>query len=291
MQKLAEFSNTSRFSGTVLLALMLSLVTVACTTPATESEAVAGSTDVGASVTARTAATPTVPPDLPTPGIVGTATTGQTGLANPASVFCADSGGTLEMRAGDDGGQYGVCVFADGTECEEWALFRGDCAEGEQVAASAPQGTAGYVNEMYGFSIEPAEGWTTEEDSNHVIFRNRDYFLFVGYKSQDEVVPPFRTGMPSGEFAEGVSAMLLGQELPSERLVNDDKTKVVEYSPGVGAGDLRLYVWLDAEGEAMPYEEVNIPPEIIEQANEIIASFAFLSGETPELDLSPPIEP
>jgi putative hemolysin len=48
------------------------------------------------------------------------------GLANPASVYCQDQGHTLESRT-DENGAYGVCVFPDGTECEEWAYFRGEC--------------------------------------------------------------------------------------------------------------------------------------------------------------------
>jgi putative hemolysin len=54
-----------------------------------------------------------------------------TGMANPASVFCADNGGTVEIRQGEDGGEYGMCVFNDGSECEEWAYFRGECAPGQ----------------------------------------------------------------------------------------------------------------------------------------------------------------
>ena len=51
------------------------------------------------------------------------------GLANPASVYCIEQGGTLEMREGDEG-QFGVCRFDDGSECEEWAFFRGECTPG-----------------------------------------------------------------------------------------------------------------------------------------------------------------
>ena len=42
------------------------------------------------------------------------------GMANPASVYCIESGGNLSIRTDANGGQYGVCMFADGTECEEW---------------------------------------------------------------------------------------------------------------------------------------------------------------------------
>lgn len=51
-------------------------------------------------------------------------------LANPASVHCVNLGGTLEIRTGPGGGQYGVCLFEDNRQCEEWALFRGECPAG-----------------------------------------------------------------------------------------------------------------------------------------------------------------
>ena len=49
------------------------------------------------------------------------------GLANPASVYCEEQGGTLDMRE-SEAGTVGFCVFSDGYECEEWAYFRGECA-------------------------------------------------------------------------------------------------------------------------------------------------------------------
>lgn len=51
-------------------------------------------------------------------------------LPNPASVYCEENGGKLEIRTGDDG-EYGVCVFPDGSECDEWAYFRGECEPGD----------------------------------------------------------------------------------------------------------------------------------------------------------------
>jgi len=53
------------------------------------------------------------------------------GLPNPASVYCEERGYRVEMRIGGDGGQYGVCVFPNGSECEEWAFFRGECGPTE----------------------------------------------------------------------------------------------------------------------------------------------------------------
>jgi putative hemolysin len=49
------------------------------------------------------------------------------GIANPASVFCKENGGTSEKQTNAQG-EYANCVFPNGQKCEEWALFRGECA-------------------------------------------------------------------------------------------------------------------------------------------------------------------
>jgi putative hemolysin len=51
-------------------------------------------------------------------------------IANPASQNCVDHGGTLEICKRGDGGEYGVCLFEDARECEEWAMLRGECPVG-----------------------------------------------------------------------------------------------------------------------------------------------------------------
>jgi putative hemolysin len=56
-----------------------------------------------------------------------TATTPSAGLPNPASVYCEQQGYKSEIRTAADGSQYGVCVFPDGSECDEWAYYRGEC--------------------------------------------------------------------------------------------------------------------------------------------------------------------
>lgn len=54
----------------------------------------------------------------------------KTTLANPASVYCVKVGGKVVMAKHPDGGVYGICVFKDNKQCEEWALFRGKCPVG-----------------------------------------------------------------------------------------------------------------------------------------------------------------
>ena len=65
-----------------------------------------------------------VPVTAPAPG---------EGIANPASENCVAQGGTVDIRQGE-GGEVGYCVFAGGSECEEWALMRGECAPGQDAA-------------------------------------------------------------------------------------------------------------------------------------------------------------
>ncbi len=55
------------------------------------------------------------------------------GTPNPASTNCVDEGGEVEIKDGE-GGQYGLCNFDDGSVCEEWDLFNGDCEKGAVFA-------------------------------------------------------------------------------------------------------------------------------------------------------------
>jgi putative hemolysin len=93
------------------------------------------------------------------------------GLPNPASVYCEEQGYALEMREGE-GGTYGVCLFPDGSECDEWAYYRGECAPGdsqvapeeapaapdETPAALAEDGWQIYQSEAHGYTFHfPAD--------------------------------------------------------------------------------------------------------------------------------------
>ncbi len=58
-------------------------------------------------------------------------------LTNPASQHCLARGGQLEIKKDEQNGEYGVCQFSDGSECEEWQFFRGECQLGIQVSSPA----------------------------------------------------------------------------------------------------------------------------------------------------------
>ena len=59
--------------------------------------------------------------DAPTPSSPSTSDGGSQ-LANPASEYCVDQGGTIEI-VDEPAGQVGYCNLADGTRIEEWEYF------------------------------------------------------------------------------------------------------------------------------------------------------------------------
>lgn len=211
----------------------------------------------------------------------------QAGLPNPASVYCEEQGGKVEIRTDADGNQQGVCVFEDGNECDEWAFFRNECQPGQpEPAATAIPGSK-YFNEEYGFSFDMPSEWSVEEFADYLLFTRPGYKLFVGFQWADEAPKPFRTGMPQGDFVDSGSASLLGQAVPKRNLVWEGKNKVVDYGGRIKVGDLILVFYLDGEPGAFSYDALDIPPEVIAEADQIIASFALTSRETPQLEFNP----
>jgi len=53
------------------------------------------------------------------------------GMANPAAVYCEDQWGTLLPQQDEEGNQYALCMFEDGSYCEERSYFRNECQQGE----------------------------------------------------------------------------------------------------------------------------------------------------------------
>ena len=49
---------------------------------------------------------------------------GSVGMANPAAVWCREQGHAYEIRKNPDGSEYGVCIFANGTEVDAWDYYR-----------------------------------------------------------------------------------------------------------------------------------------------------------------------
>ncbi|MCA2002436.1 MAG: DUF333 domain-containing protein [Chloroflexi bacterium] len=96
-------------SFTRLSVLILSLFLSSCSPPATETAA---------------------------PAPEQTETKAPSGMANPASVYCLEQGYKSENRLDASGNAYGVCIFPNGSECDEWAFYNGQCKPAEENEAA-----------------------------------------------------------------------------------------------------------------------------------------------------------
>ena len=127
----------------------------------------------------------------------------QAGIPNPASVYCTQTGNKLEIRTAADGSQNGICVFPDGSTCDEWAYFRGECGLAAQksptpaiaveATSTASGGIGGYMPP--GTAEEIADWWGVIR-SNPPGAQYDDYFerqdlgqvIYFGIDSMDPAV-------------------------------------------------------------------------------------------------------
>jgi putative hemolysin len=168
----------------------------------------------------------------------------QANIPNPASVYCEAQGNKLEIRTAADGSQSGVCIFADGSECDEWAYFRGECGPTSQSTTdSAPtaiptampidpadyqQGWWTYKHPAYGFSIMLPEDWVVEEITTFdPLMSGHSLYLHPNYDDKQSIHMAFRrvgedarlwpTGVGQGEFIQQGTLDIAG--LPAQRLL------------------------------------------------------------------------
>ncbi len=202
---------------------------------------------------------------------------GSANLANPASVYCEQSGGRLDIRTDANGGQYGVCVFPGGFECDEWAFFRKECTPWQFGPAPGLAMQNSYQNPSIGFSLGYPANWSIEEETAEYVRLSRDgYTLFIGFWKTGTERPLFRSGMPSGNFYERGAFTIFGQAHQRRFLEEEGKIKLVDYGSDMSFGDLQLSAWLDAQDEPpQTYRQRDIPLSIIQEAEAILASLAL----------------
>ncbi len=97
-------------------------------------------------------ATPAIPTPLPATD------TPSASVANPASVFCEAQGGQVDIRT-ESGGEVGYCVFPDGSECQEWAFFRGECS----INVSVCNELAGEMTQRLNVAMQVTDPTTFED--------------------------------------------------------------------------------------------------------------------------------
>lgn len=172
---------------------------------------------LGACSFAQTAANPAPEPNVP----------------NPASAYCEQQGYTLEIMTAADGSQSANCIFPDGSKCDEWAFYRGEC-----VPATPPaplpmepadyQGWWTYTQPVYNFSIKLPEDWVVEEVSTgdallagHLVNlhpkNGGGENIRMTFRRQGEDTLLWPTGVGQGEFVPQGTLEIAGQ--PAQRLL------------------------------------------------------------------------
>jgi putative hemolysin len=159
-------------------------------------------------------------------------------MPNPASTFCEQNGFTSEILTAADGSQSGICVFTDGSTCDEWAYFRGECGvetpenpKLDQTAEPPPNASGGY---MQPGTSERIEDWWGVIKSADPSTQYDDYFerqdlggaIYFGIDSLDpEVEAQIQALRDSGKIVHLYGTLLSnvpdynGSQVQVERLV------------------------------------------------------------------------
>lgn len=119
----------------------------------------------------------------------------KTGLANPATMFCMNqSGNSWSVKEDDSGSQYGICSFSDGSSCEEWAYYRGNCEPGLNLTKCKGQ--------FWGKAVCPSEyspvcARIKVNQSNNIQLREETFSNSCNaclFSSENEIVLGYNTG-------------------------------------------------------------------------------------------------
>jgi putative hemolysin len=121
-------------------------------------------------------------------------------MPNPASVYCEQNGNKLEIQTAADGSQSGVCVFPDGSTCDEWAYFRGECGQAVQKSPTPATTIEATSNASGGYmppgTSEEIADWRGVIKSTETGSQYDDYFelwtngqiIYFGIDSLDPAV-------------------------------------------------------------------------------------------------------
>ena len=195
------------------------------------------------------------------------ATQGSSQMANPASKYCIDKGGRLEIRTAADGGQVGICVFPNGKECEEWAFMRGQCNPEDETNQL-------YNNPEYQFMLSYPPAWTLSEEVPSgdqpfsLVLQNGSNSLRLQVKHNTDQTVIDAAPPEGGEISQAAVLSVLGQDVPLQVVKLEGVVKSAAVN--VHKGDLLFYFQIDN-----PIEP-EIPPDILQAARGIIESLRLI---------------
>lgn len=108
-------------------------------------------------------------------------------MANPASVYCKENDGKLEIRKGN-GGESGFCIFPDGSECEEWAFFRKECFSETERKFNESGRAKAYGEEEILLQKSGQLKYIEDENGNWKIYNNPQIGFSIQYPSDTIVL-------------------------------------------------------------------------------------------------------
>jgi putative hemolysin len=215
----------------------------------------------------------------------------QADMPNPASTFCEEQGYRIEIRTAADGSQSGYCIFPDGSECDEWSYFRGECGPSLLAVSSAAltslptalpidpvdyQGWWTYTHPVHGFSIMLPDGWVVNEVTSNDALMNGHTLTLGGqvttgwtesirmtFRRTGEDIPLWPTGVGPGEFVEQGSLEVAGEPARRVLLVCPNRTNPggevtsiwyhdANEQPNITRGDLEFGFLFQTEGHCEP---------------------------------------
>ncbi len=135
-------------------------------------------------------------------------------------------------------------------------------------------GRASYTNGVYGFTFDYPETWTLTEEDHGVILQKGANRLGINFRWADEQIDHFgRTGMGAGDFIYAGKINFMNQVIPAEALLFEKKTKAVFYGENGLAEIGNLVFMIALEDLETDYMDVDLPEEIINEANTILETF------------------
>ncbi|MGE5221028.1 MAG: DUF333 domain-containing protein [Omnitrophica WOR_2 bacterium] len=146
-----------------------------------------------------------------------------TGMPNPASAYCVEKGFRLELQTAPDGSQSGICIFPGGSQCEEWAFYRGECGPDSSLTPS-PQVNPTTENK----AVEAAKAWLVKEkgvDINSIRLTSLEQVTWpndcIGLPKENEdcapiETPGFRMVLTAGQVHYTLHTDLTGSNIREE---------------------------------------------------------------------------
>ena len=221
--------------------------------------------------TATPPATVTVEaPIAPTPTNQAVGGNGQ--IANPASKNCIDKGGKLDIRTDSSGGQFGVCVFPNGKECEEWALMRGQCSP--EGSATPKTNSLTYTNAAYKFSLKFGPDWNLEENAPTgtkpltLVLTHGNNSLTLQVKHASDAAVFAAEAPQGGDISQQGTLSVLGQETPLQVVKLEGRLK----SAGLNVHTADVLFRFQLDNQADP----EIATDVLDEAQQIITSLQLI---------------